>query len=84
MPTPSDLRHSDIEEKHRTQMNALAALLQDEFPEYGFALLVFDFNSPGRMNYISNAQRADMVNALKELITKFESQTHGQARTPTT
>jgi hypothetical protein len=74
--------HADIEEVHLDNMKALAGLLRETFPKYGFALLVFDFNSPGRMNYISNAQRGDMLFALKELITKFESQTHGQATQP--
>jgi len=69
--TPND--HSDIEEAHLAVMKALGALLRTQFPQHGFALLVFDFNSPGRMNYISNAQRNDMIHALKELIHKFES-----------
>jgi hypothetical protein len=77
MPTPSN--HSDIEEKHCAKMNELAMLLNAQFKGFGFALLVFDFDTPGRMNYISNAQRSDMVNALKELIAKFESETHGKA-----
>ena len=27
--------------------------------DFGFAILVFPFNSPGTSNYISNAQRSD-------------------------
>lgn len=75
--TPND--HADIEEIHLDNMKALAGLLRETFPKHGFTLLIFDFNKSGRMNYISNAQRPDMINALKELITKFESQTHGHS-----
>lgn len=39
---------------------------------YGFALLVFSFGDFGRMNYISNAERPDMLAALKEFIARAE------------
>jgi hypothetical protein len=40
----------------------------------GFALLVFPFDAPpgARTNYISNADRATMVVALKEIVARFE------------
>ena len=38
----------------------------------GYALLMFRMGEPGRMNYISNAQREDMIVALKELVANFE------------
>jgi hypothetical protein len=38
----------------------------------GFALFVFDFGQDGRINYISNANRADMLATLKEFIAKAE------------
>jgi hypothetical protein len=34
----------------------------------GFALLVFDYGAGGTMAYASNAQRADMIEAIEELI----------------
>lgn len=40
----------------------------------GFVLLVFPFNDEGRVNYMSNAERADVVNMLKEQIARFEGQ----------
>lgn len=42
----------------------------------GFALLVFPFDGPhgARTNWVSNAQRADMVIALKEIVARFEGQ----------
>jgi len=39
--------------------------------KYGFALFMFDFK-PGRISYISNANREDMLAALKEFIAKHE------------
>lgn len=37
----------------------------------GFALLVFDFGEGGNLAWMSNANRADMVNSLKEFIVKI-------------
>ena len=40
---------------------------------YGFALLIFGTGkSDGRMNYISNSNREDMLAALHELLARFE------------
>ena len=40
----------------------------------GFVLLAFPFGAePGRrVNYASNAERADMLAALKEIVARFE------------
>lgn len=40
----------------------------------GFVLLAFPFGSQDgrRVNYISNAERADMLAALKEIVARFE------------
>lgn len=73
--------HGPIESAYRKQMNALAAVLDgslngDEQPKKtGFVLLMFDFGEPtprSRMNYISNAERTEMLVALKELLANFE------------
>lgn len=66
----------------RQQMNHVARLLDESFNEkgkpkkYGFALLVFDFTRPGIdrefLSWISNAERADMLVALKEYIARME------------
>lgn len=46
-------------------------------PGYGFALLIFGLGEhPGRMNYVSNAAREDMIVAMKELIANMEGRTH--------
>jgi len=49
-------------------------------PGYGFALLVFGLGeTAGRMNYISNADREDMLAALKELVARFEGRYSDEA-----
>jgi hypothetical protein len=41
----------------------------------GFCLMVFPFDGfDGRANYISNAERADIVILLKEQLRRFEGQ----------
>lgn len=37
----------------------------------GFALLMFDFGEGGNMTYTSNAEREDMIKAMKELIANI-------------
>lgn len=65
-----------IEEQHRATMNKLARALDELFKPKGFALLVFDLGShDGRMNYISNARRSDMLTALKEFVAANEGRT---------
>ena len=70
-----------IEPKYVEQMNEVAHSLDKLFnpnlndKKVGFALLVFPLNEePGRMNYLSNAQRDDMINSLKEFIARAEGQ----------
>lgn len=72
--------HGPIEQKHRAMMNGLADGLDDILnsdptaPRVGFALLVFPLNQPGRMNYVSNGHRSDMIVALKEFLARNEGQ----------
>lgn len=40
--------------------------------KYGFALLMFGLEEGGRMNYISNCDRGDMLVAMKEFIARNE------------
>lgn len=70
-----------IEARHHKMMNTLAHSLDELFngdargPERqtGFILMVFPFgNNEGRANYISNAERADVVTMLKEQLARFE------------
>jgi hypothetical protein len=59
-------------------MNQVARFLDHAFKGFGFTLMVFDLNaiSGGRMNYVSNANRADMVTAMKEFIANSEGRAH--------
>jgi len=67
-----------IEKRHYDTMNRLAEVLDDALnkyapKKYGFTLLVFEFNTTdGRMNYISNANRPEMITAMKEFIANCE------------
>lgn len=48
--------------------------LRGQAKQVGFVLLVFPFNDhQGRCNYMSNAQREDVVVLLKEQIARFEA-----------
>lgn len=81
---------SELDQKYRDQMNALARDLDGLFNgdakghdrKNGFVLLVFPFNGPEgqRTNYISNAERKDMIVALKEIVARFEGQSLQQGR----
>jgi hypothetical protein len=84
VPPQYQLGDAPIEDKYHAQMQAIAATL-DEFlngetkgaaRKVGFVLMVFEYgNIDGRCNYISNgADRADIVNLMKEMIARFEGQ----------
>lgn len=67
------MAHETIETAHVEKMNAVAQLLDEVFKGYGFCLLVFSQGGEeGRMNYIGNSLRDDMVIAMKEFIANHE------------
>jgi hypothetical protein len=76
------LGDAPIEPKFREKMNVLAHFLDKQFNgdaprgerQVGFCLLVFNFGDEGRCNYISNADRLDMIVLLKEQLARFEGQ----------
>ena len=77
------LGDAPIEDAYREKMNKLAHALdeilnegaKDETRTTGFILMVFPFTDhEGRCNYISNANRADVVTLLKEQLARFEGQ----------
>jgi len=79
-PTLGD---APIEPAYRQMMNDVARGLDKIFNgelkgkdrTVGFCLMVFNFGEgPGRANYISNADRADVVTLLKEQLARFEGQ----------
>lgn len=40
----------------------------------GFTLLLFNFGDEGNVNYVSNAERADMIASMKLLLARWEGQ----------
>lgn len=60
-------------------MRELATMIKKQIPGYGFALFVFEFHKPGIGNYISNAQRQDMIKSLEETLARLK----GSADFPT-
>lgn len=82
-----------IEKEYVDQMNALAIAIDEIFngtPEergdkprtVGFVLMMFKMGdvAEGRMNYISNADRADVLTALKEQVAHFEGRHGGEGK----
>lgn len=75
-----------IQEQYRRMMSDLARHIDVIFNgdkkglerKTGFALVVFPFGDApkGRVNYISNANREDMIVALKEFIARNEGRYH--------
>lgn len=57
------------DEKVRSDLLELASYVEEHLPKrWGFVVLAFPFGAGGRLNYISNAQRADIVRAMYEFI----------------
>lgn len=72
-----------IEEKYRRNMNELARVLDVHFNgprlpgvprKVGFILLTAEFGriEDGRVNYISNGDREDMIAMLREYLARLE------------
>jgi hypothetical protein len=76
------MTHGPIEHDQRAQMNALAQAIDELFngPDQGadrkvaFVVLTAKFGDyeGGRVNYISNGERGDIITMMKELIARFE------------
>jgi hypothetical protein len=81
-PNPETLGDGPIEPAYLEKMTALADAIDELFNgdlrgedrKVGFCLMVFGFGDAGRANYISNANRADVVTMLKEQLARFEGQ----------
>lgn len=77
MKAREDRRHLPIEAEHHATMNATAEALGEIFKGYGFALLVFPLGeNDGRMNYVCNCERGDMLTAMREFIAHNEGRAH--------
>lgn len=67
--------HGPVEQEIREQMQAVGEAVSMFLPDgYGFTLLIFRTGDveDGRMNYMSTANREDMLVALKELVANME------------
>jgi hypothetical protein len=81
----TDPTHGPIEGKQREIMNGIAEVLDEAFnmgerpKKIAFVLLTAHFGDykGGRVNYISNGERGDIVTMMKELIARFEGR-HSQ------
>jgi|ERR1700730_1452710 hypothetical protein len=57
------------DKKVRADLQRLAKLVDSQLPYgWGFVVLAFPFGAGGRMNYVANADRADVVRAMYEFI----------------
>ncbi|OHT19949.1 hypothetical protein BHE75_01942 [Sphingomonas haloaromaticamans] len=73
-------RPDPIQARYRADMNAIAGALDQQFNgdarprKIAFVLLVAEFGQidGGRVNYISNADRADTISMMKEWIARAE------------
>jgi len=90
------LGDAPIQPEFRRVMNSIAGVLDEAFNgeakgkdrKTGFVLIVFPFEEAekahagdtGRANYISNADRRDVVIMLKEQIKRFEGQPEMEGR----
>jgi len=75
MTAPIEPKYVSVLQTLGRDLNKL--LNPDGVKRVGFAVLMFDLNtSEGRMNYISNAQREDMVTAMKEFLSNLEFGEH--------
>lgn len=81
--TPSPISPDPIEDRFLATMNVLAQTLDEVFNgslrgeqrRVGFVLVVSEFHRvSGRVNYISNGNRADMTAMLTELLARFKGQ----------
>lgn len=66
-----DPRRKELEDKAKEIGNILKSVMP---PQAGFALFIFDVDSPeGWMSYMSSAQRGDVLRALREFMNQPEN-----------
>lgn len=79
-----DPDHRPIPPEYHRFMNELAKELDERFnptlpglpggpKKIGFFLTMFEFNAPGRFNYISNAEKIDVKTMLQEIVARIEA-----------
>lgn len=65
----------------RGSLQALATLIEREYlpPNWGFAVMMFEFTTEpgGNMQWLSNAERSDMIKLIREFANKLEARQAG-------
>jgi len=69
-------------ERTRRELQTLAQILDEQFngdirpKKNAFVLLLMPFDAPAgaRVNYVSNADRKDIIVMMKEVLARFEGQ----------
>lgn len=59
----------------RDRMQLIGRLVDEELPQgWGFVVLAFPFgDEAGRLNYVANGAREDVIKVMKEFIAKTEA-----------
>lgn len=66
---------NDEDLKVRRDMQSLARHIDNQLPfGWGFVLLAFPFGADGRMNYVANGKREDVVRVMYEFIEATKEQ----------
>ena len=64
---------NNIEEQIRSRMQDLGIMVQRYIPDdWGFVVLTYKHNEKGQLIYVSNSNRENVVDAMKEFIIKTE------------
>lgn len=73
-PNPVQLNKLIRMEKVNREVGALIVeAIEQSGGGYGFCLFMFSWDTESEMTWVSNAQRPDMIKALKEFIAKAEA-----------
>lgn len=94
MSIANDPDHTAIPPQYHRFMNELAKELDERFnptlpglpsgpKKIGFFLTMFEFNAPGRFNYISNAEKIDVKTMLQDIVARIEARERMDAAGPT-
>lgn len=74
VPQPFDERFDPIMQRHREDMQATMSALVDAFPGVGLCLFLFDQHAgEPRANFISNADPAPLLAAIKQWVARQEA-----------
>lgn len=68
-----DKNYEVFNEEIEVVLKELGHFIGDKLPAgWGFNLMIFDFGNKGSMFYLSNAERQDVINQMREFIKKYK------------